>query len=130
MHILTEYGVLAKGSKKGFLNGKHYNREMRCHRVCCEALSILSLERFFESLNDEETVSAFTDVVQFLDLLYASGDFENIERAMQQPSFEKFYSEFNDIITKQSKTNPTFDLWASYLQMSELLFVCSCNTYF
>ena len=88
LHILTEYGVLAKGSKKGFLNGKHYNREMRCHRVCCEALSILSLERFFESLNDEGTVSALTDLVQSLDLLYASGDFENIEKEMQQPYFK------------------------------------------
>lgn len=57
-HILTESGVLAQGSLRGFLNGTNFNRSKRIHPMLAVALSILH----FRSFMKKEQARVDTDV--------------------------------------------------------------------
>ena len=55
LYILTESGILASGSKKGFIKGKHYNRCKRIHLLLVAALQTLHIESFLQSVEIEDS---------------------------------------------------------------------------
>ncbi|KAJ8048057.1 hypothetical protein HOLleu_00223 [Holothuria leucospilota] len=57
--IVVESGLIAQGSVNGVMNGHHYNRSMRAHKVMHDALRQLQLEAFVDSFSteDEQIVS-------------------------------------------------------------------------
>ena len=60
--MLIESDLVAAGSMKGVISGKHYNSSVRAHKVMYEALLNLLLKDFLESLpeeSQEEIVSIF-----------------------------------------------------------------------
>ena len=51
---MIESGVVAPGSVKGILTGKHYNRCIRAHKVVYEAIQRLRFVAFCDSLPNNE----------------------------------------------------------------------------
>ena len=51
---MIESEIIAPGSVKGVLTGKHYNRSIRVHKVIYEALKRLRWEEFEKSLTTAE----------------------------------------------------------------------------
>ena len=47
---MIESEIVASGSVKGVLTGKHYNRCIRAHKVVFEAMQRLRFLAFYESL--------------------------------------------------------------------------------
>ncbi len=58
-HVLTESGVLAQGSLRGFLNVTNFNRSKRIHPMLALALSTLHFQAFMkqEDTMDEVTLN-------------------------------------------------------------------------
>jgi hypothetical protein len=54
-HALTETEVLAPGSLKGFISGKHYNRCKRLHPLLALAMEILHFRSFLAQLEQPIT---------------------------------------------------------------------------
>lgn len=59
-HILTESGVLAQGSLRGFLNGNNFNRNKRIHPMLAVALEMLHFKSFMkqEEMMDEAALNS------------------------------------------------------------------------
>ncbi|XP_030837116.1 uncharacterized protein LOC105437992 [Strongylocentrotus purpuratus] len=55
--ILTESGVLAAGSVRGFVKGKFYNRCLRIHELLANVLEKKLHSRFLRDLNEEDRIS-------------------------------------------------------------------------
>ena len=55
--IVSEAGVCASGSLDKVMSGKHFKRALRIHKVMLEALEILLLEKFEQSLLQTEILS-------------------------------------------------------------------------
>lgn len=64
--ILYSFDILASGSVKGFLSGKHYNRCKRLHPILATALHILHFRQFIHLLGEvsdefKEVLNVFAD---------------------------------------------------------------------
>jgi hypothetical protein len=59
---MIESEIVASGSVKGVLTGKHYNRCIRAHKVVFKAMQQLRFLAFYESLpdNEAEELSSFS----------------------------------------------------------------------
>ena len=55
--IVIEAGVCASGSLDKVMSGKHFNRALRVHKVTLEALERLLIEKFEQSLRQDEQFS-------------------------------------------------------------------------
>ena len=53
-YMLSECNVLAKGSLRPFLSGKHYNRCKRPHEILSLSMEVLHVKFFMNSLNDDQ----------------------------------------------------------------------------
>lgn len=51
-HILSECGILAQGSLKGFITGTHFNRCKRIHTLLAAAMELLHFQRFYHNAYD------------------------------------------------------------------------------
>ena len=51
--VLTETGILASGSLRGFITGKHYTRCKRIHPLFAAALESLHFNQFYSTLTEE-----------------------------------------------------------------------------
>lgn len=59
--LLVESELVAAGSINGVINGKHYNRAIRAHKVMFEALTRLLFDMYMQSLpaDSQEQISLF-----------------------------------------------------------------------
>ena len=55
--IVIEAGVCASGSLDMVMSGKHFSRALRVHKVTLEALERLLIEKFEQSLPQDEQIS-------------------------------------------------------------------------
>lgn len=51
-----EADLVAEGSVKGVLTGKHYNRSLRTHKVVYEAMMSILFRSFLESLPEQSQI--------------------------------------------------------------------------
>ena len=58
-NILIESDVIAAGSVNGVLEGKHYNRGIRMHKLVMEALFRIKWKNFGQWLTEQENSSAY-----------------------------------------------------------------------
>ena len=57
--IIIESGLVASGSVKGVMNGHHYNRAFRTHKIVSEAMQRLRFQQFLDSLSDEDSQATY-----------------------------------------------------------------------
>ena len=96
---MIESEIVAPGSVKGVLSGKHYNRSVRVHKLIYEAMQRM---RFGISVLEDSERESFTEIC-------TSKQVNDAKRA------------YDTFVEKQSEENPTFALWSKYIDMVQLL---------
>ena len=118
--ILIESGVVAPGSINGVMNGHHYNRSVRCHKLMAEALHTLRWKAFLESVS-EENAERYGEKVKCLNASFPSQQYAEFQK---EDSFQAMMRAY-DMFVQQRSNDATFAFWMSYLEMVEnvLLFI-------
>lgn len=114
--IIIESGIIAEGSVKAVLEGKHYNRAIRVHKTCSEALKRI-LWRSFNIPDDTD------DSVMHIKLkeLQSNLTWTAIQSILNDDGFGKMYNEYEARWNKAGEYGPTAKLWLSYIDMVDLL---------
>ena len=112
--IWIESDVVAAGSINAALQGKHYNRAVRGHKIVFEALFRHLLQDYLESLSEEKQNALLT----LSDNL--STNYRDITDDYDA-DFIAFYDSFSNYLYNRADGNPTFKFWLSYLRMVQLL---------
>ncbi|KAJ4940926.1 hypothetical protein JOQ06_027216 [Pogonophryne albipinna] len=115
--ILIESEVVAPGSINGVLNGHHYNRSMRAHKLLYESLQRIRFITFMDSLPPQERAACMDFITEMecafpdrlMDVLSADQRFDNM------------CSKYADFVQRRSTENATFAFWSSYIDMMQLL---------
>ncbi|XP_033106462.1 uncharacterized protein LOC117108533 [Anneissia japonica] len=115
--LLIEAEIIAPGSINGVLNGHHYNRSIRAHKLLFEALQRVRLIMFLESLPATEA-HKYAKLIVNVKELYTS---ESFNEMLCSEELNLFMTEYDDFITKQGESCPTFSLWNSYIDMVQIL---------
>ena len=125
--ILCGAGVLASGSMRGFIGGKHFNRCKRLHPLFAAALQIIHFKQFLEShghVSDEcmALLNAFSGAPspESLSTLIDSSAIVNL--------LEK-YAQYCDN-TRAGSHGPTAQYWMLYIDLIHLYLLLdrSCRT--
>ena len=96
-YILSESGILAKGSLMGFLRGTFYNRCTRIHEIFATALENLLFEKFTSSMSPDD--------MRALNDLKASIPTDRSDQSEFMESVEfvtvaaKYYKFFNNVLS-------------------------------
>ena len=114
---MIESEIVASGSVKGVLTGKHYNRCIRAHKVVFEAMQRLRFLAFYESLPDNEAEELSSFSVDLLDSI----DETLPEFCSTDDRFIAWKEAFDSFVKKRSEENPTFLFWSTYIDMILLL---------
>jgi hypothetical protein len=114
---MIESEIVAPGSLKGVLSGKHYNRCVRAHKMIFEAMERLRFEAFEKTLSKLEksvALQIYTSVQEDNE----RRDFMEICASDKATNLKMLYDQF---IEKQSAENPLFAFWSKYIEMVQLL---------
>ena len=125
--VLTECGVLASGSLRGFLLGKHYNRCKRLHPLLATAMQSLHFLFFLETAGPlgTELTKMLHDVNTSLSPITLA-QLEGSEEYFDLMSkYDAFCAE-----TLRGKHGATAQFWMTYIQLVQrfLLFNRACRT--
>ena len=118
--IFVESGLVASGSLAGVMNGKHYNRAVRAHKIASEALQRLRLRRFLDSISEEEARDIH-DLMANLSYTYSS---ENRGELSENQQLIRMLAAYNQFIESESQQNSNFAFWFPTLKWLES-FYCS-----
>ena len=116
-YVLTESGVLAKGSMKGFISGKSYKRCKRLHQLLGVAFEILHFESYLSKVSNTEevieTIESELDIVRhntFVESYISSKEFSDIEQGYKQYLAD----------TESGVHGKTAQYWIMYVNMINL----------
>ena len=114
--ILNESQVLEKGSMKGFMKGKSYNRGKRVHQFLSVAKQVLHLRQYLQQhseslvhLTVQHEISRIKRAIQF--------DTNNISRELND--FLEDYRAYSDD-TSNGKHGKTAPFWIRYVMLVNL----------
>ncbi|KAL9977627.1 hypothetical protein ACROYT_G015055 [Oculina patagonica] len=122
--LCVESGVIAEGSVSGVLDGRRYNRAVRCHKLMYEALMRLAWKGFQSWVEDNHpdkrrTVDVFFDS---LNELYENTCANEFEEKMTSPGFAKFVELFDNYLKYlRLEKGKLSQFWMSYLDLVEIL---------
>lgn len=116
--ILIESGTVAEGSMNGVLNGHHYNRCIRAHKLLFEALQRLCWDAFIDNIEDAETAISTQNLAEDLQCTYPSEEF--ITKA-ESEQLKDILEQYDAFVANSSQSNPTFQFWYSYIEMVQTL---------
>ena len=114
---MIESEIVAPGSVKGVLSGKHYNRCIRAHKLIYEAMERLRLQAFEKSLTTTEK-TLLESIHHLLQDESATEEFLNISTSNNVTEVKMLYDIF---VKKRSEENPLFSFWSKYIEMVQLL---------
>ena len=119
--IFVESGLVVSGSLAGVMNGKHYNRGVRAHKLASEAFQRLRFLKFLESIPEEES-KEIQDLISKLYSTFPTKDYREILEDQKLSNVISAYDQFNQ---SQIQKNGNFAFWSSYIGMVEelLLFI-------
>ncbi len=114
---MIESEIVAPGSVKGVLSGKHYNRCIRAHKLIYEAMEWLRLQACEKSLTTTEK-TLLESIHHLLQDESATEEFLNISTSNNVTEVKMLYDIF---VKKRSEENPLFSFWSKYIEMVQLL---------
>ena len=116
--ILIESGLLGSGSINGVIEGKHYNRAIRIHKVAYEALHQLRWEVFLQKL---ELMGDQTELADEIKLICEDRNVSNraIERLSQKKEFTDIFQRYTEFC--DNPDGPMAEYWSSYMKMVSIL---------
>eukprot|EP00057_Strongylocentrotus_purpuratus_P028770 XP_011683244.1 PREDICTED: uncharacterized protein LOC105447183 [Strongylocentrotus purpuratus] len=116
--ILIESEVLAAGSVNGVMNGRHYNRSSRCHKLMSEALHQLRWQSFMDSITEDEA-KVHRDFIGRLQDSFPSQIYAD---KLDSDEFNELMKAYTEHVEEKKKTSGTFACnWCSYLDMVDTL---------
>ncbi|GBL96155.1 hypothetical protein AVEN_118711-1 [Araneus ventricosus] len=115
--IFIESGLVAQNSLNGVMNGHHYNRSIRAHKIMAEALESLRWQSFIEQ-TDKTTVDIVNTTSEELYLSYKNKTFLNI---LEQENIDSVLKTYSNYVKQHCLESPTFKFWTSYLEMVEIM---------
>ena len=122
--VIIESGVIAEGSVSGVLEGRTYNRAIRCHKLMFEALNRLALIGF-NSWTDEHHKDKKPIVDEFFKGLKALCNKtweQEFKATVASPSFEEVSRLFGSYMHYLRHGNGKLSkFWMSYVDMVETL---------
>ena len=116
-----ESDAIAEGSIERVLNGKNYNRSLRLHKIFYEALMILLLNSFENSLSDDnaELLARQKTLIEELKLDISPVGYTNL---LQHDDFKTWHKAFQVFVTNlREKGSDLVKFWLSYLEICELV---------
>ena len=119
--LFIESTVLASGSASGVLEGRHYNRAMRIHKLLYEALEQLRWESFGEWLAQENSAQDINHsmIIEAIAKLQQETSMDHFEEVLHLPEFLKAFQQYQVYCLKYD--GPMKSFWSSYLDMVSLL---------
>ena len=114
---MVESEIIAPGSVKGVLTGKHYNRSIRVHKIIYEALERLRWEAFEKSLATAQKATHDSVGVN----LKADSNLDNFWNDCSSTNVIDIKRMFDQFVTQRSDVNPLFAFWSKYIDMVQLL---------
>ena len=123
--MLTESEVMGVGAAQQVLNGKHYNRAVRCHQLVLDALMRLRMKAFMDSLpeDDKEKVSTLLNRIAGR---MQQGISEDVVTELKADGNLKSTMARVDICF--ASAGPTVQFWLSYMEMASLLLLFITST--
>ena len=118
--IMVESGIIASGSVAKVMNGHHYNRAVRCHKLTSEALQRLRWEAFLESLPEDNVKSVQDLIVSFcVAFKETPGSFAEIVK--DNKDLAAILKRYKAFVEEQSAGNQNFQFWSTYIDMVQNL---------
>ena len=119
--VAVQSEVVANGSIDSVLNGKHYNRAIRLHKIMYEATSQLLIQEFEHTLseNDMEIVRERKLQLEQLKLNLCYDELEKVLNIPQVQQWENLFQKYVDDLKQNGSDMAKF--WLSYLELCELL---------
>ena len=117
-HILTESGVLAQGSLRGFLNGTNFNRNKRIHPLLAAALLKLHFKSF---LKQEHTMDAENLKQLLLTIKIEPGDESTVTKSLPS-EIQELYEKYNSYrkLTLKGEHSATAQFCMIYVEMIDV----------
>ncbi|KAL9951848.1 hypothetical protein ACROYT_G044583 [Oculina patagonica] len=120
--LLTESRIIGSGSLNGVLEGKHYNRALRIHKVVLEALMRLNWQAFMQC-NRESQRSSITRQLEAVEAarqnVREGPTSVNIQALTGNPELKDLLQSFEDF--NRSSSGKMGKFWQSYIEMVTLL---------
>lgn len=114
--ILIESGIVAQNSINRVINGHHYNRSIRAHKLLAESLQTFRLQTFIQ----ERYLEEYTVVESVMQQL--NENFPNIpDLHLISSDVQTFFQKYNEFVSSKNSESATFCFWSSYLEMVEIL---------
>lgn len=112
-YILTESGILAPGSLKGFLTGTHFNRCKRIHPMFAAALQILHFQAYLGTIN----ICASDIITELLEIQEQKSTELNFSDTLKEvlDGYDKYYHE-----TENGVHGMTAKFWITYINFIKL----------
>ncbi|XP_078353866.1 uncharacterized protein LOC144638547 [Oculina patagonica] len=117
--VLMESGIVGSGSVAGVIEGRHYNRALRTHKIVFEAMHRLQwtgfkswLQRNGHQVNRMILVSAIEDIRKEFSP-------EKFNRLLSMPDFLAIFHLYKEYCKEDN--GPLKLFWNSYLEMVEVL---------
>ena len=114
---MIESEIIAPGSVKGVLTGKHYNCSIRVHKIIYEVLERLRWEAFEKSLATAEKATLDSVGVN----LKADSNLDNFWNDCSSTNVIDIKRMLEQFVTQRSEVNPLFAFWSKYIDMVQLL---------
>lgn len=102
--ILIESEVVAPGSINGVINGHHYNRSMRAHKLLYESLQRIRFISFLDSLPPQERAVCM-NVISDMKCVFPDGLMDVLSA---DERFDGISSKYADFVQRKSTENATF----------------------
>ena len=122
--IPVEAEVIALGSIKGVMPGKHYNRVMRSHKIMFEALQRMRFQAFLSSLNEDHRADAEA-TMSLAGQSYSEG---NLVAFSASSSISKLYRQYSEYITGEDEFELYFQLLVPVYPGEYTVLKCHDNT--
>ncbi|KAK6168598.1 hypothetical protein SNE40_019797 [Patella caerulea] len=119
--ILIESDVVAQGSINGVINGHHYNRSLRAHKLLYEALQRLRFSVFLDSLGENDAIPIQKEMTN-LELAYGT---KTLSEYLITEDYIILVDKFETFVSQKCKENPTFAFWSNYINLVQtvLMFI-------
>lgn len=118
--VIIESEILRSGSVVGVLEGRHYNRGIRVHKIVFEAMLRLRWKAFRTWLT-EQNIPGLNDIglQEVVNTLQADITPDNFRRLIDSNDFGRVYDLYLDYCN--TLTTPMAIFWNSYINMVSLL---------
>ena len=119
--IAVQSGVIGGGSIDRAVEGKHYNRAIRMHKVICEALSALLYEKLISWISEQNqpTFSEANRTLQEPKVNFYENGINDLVEDDNFKSFSQLFYTYRQDIEDNGSDLQRF--WISYLNLCELL---------